>query len=193
MFRESIGMHHYLRCLQFYLLNTKMSDTWEKTKTKGWYYKLKRSIVYRKNTTRFFLRTKETVQKKNNCEEPNTEEEEEEIKDEFTKMAEKLAPEKRHIFLHNGTFLFHLSIFIPFHFYSIKQTNSFFFNLGQKVFEWDQTLDEVNIYINLPPNVHSKLFYCTIQSKHIELGIKGNPPFLNVTLFSFLLSFFVVA
>ncbi|KEH34247.1 p23-like NUD (nuclear distribution)-like protein [Medicago truncatula] len=99
-------------------------------------------------------------------------------------MAEKLAPEKRHIFLHNGTFLFHLSIFIPFHFYSIKQTNSFFFNLGQKVFEWDQTLDEVNIYINLPPNVHSKLFYCTIQSKHIELGIKGNPPFLNHDLTS---------
>jgi len=51
-------------------------------------------------------------------------EEEEEIKDEFTKMAEKLAPEKRHIFLHNGTFLFHLSNFIPFHFSSIKLTYS---------------------------------------------------------------------
>ncbi|KAH9701698.1 CS domain-containing protein [Citrus sinensis] len=66
-------------------------------------------------------------------------------------MAEKLAPEKRHRFLHNG----------------------------QTVFEWDQTLDEINIYINLPPNVHSKQFYCKIQSKHIELGIKGNPPYLN--------------
>lgn len=71
-------------------------------------------------------------------------------------MADKLAPEKRHIFLHNG----------------------------EKVFEWDQTLDEVNIYINLPPNVHSKQFYCKIQSKHIELGIKGNPPFLNHDLTS---------
>ncbi|KAG4920583.1 hypothetical protein JHK86_049396 [Glycine max] len=66
-------------------------------------------------------------------------------------MAEKLAPEKRHSFVHNG----------------------------QKVFEWDQTLDEVNIYITLPPNVHSKQFYCKIQSKHLELGIKGNPPYLN--------------
>ncbi|XP_022642555.1 nudC domain-containing protein 2 isoform X1 [Vigna radiata var. radiata] len=66
-------------------------------------------------------------------------------------MAEKLAPEKRHSFIHNG----------------------------EKVFEWDQTLDEVNIYINLPPNVHSKQFYCKIQSKHLELGIKGNPPYLN--------------
>ena len=69
--------------------------------------------------------------------------------------------------------------------------------LGQKVFEWDQTLDEVNIYIALPPNVHSKQFYCKIQSKHLELGIKGNPPYLNVTLIylhliSFLIfSFFV--
>lgn len=71
-------------------------------------------------------------------------------------MAEKLAPEKRHSFVHNG----------------------------QKVFEWDQTLDEVNIYITLPPNVHSKQFYCKIQSKHLELGIKGNPPYLNHDLSS---------
>lgn len=67
--------------------------------------------------------------------------------------------------------------------------------LGEKVFEWDQTLDEVNIYINLPPNVHSKQFYCKIQSKHLELGIKGNPPYLNVSiiflLFISFLNFFV--
>uniref|UniRef100_A0A2P2LL48 CS domain-containing protein n=1 Tax=Rhizophora mucronata TaxID=61149 RepID=A0A2P2LL48_RHIMU len=66
-------------------------------------------------------------------------------------MAEKLAPDKRHSFINNG----------------------------QEVFEWDQTLEEVNIYINLPPNVHSKQFYCKIQSKHVEVGIKGNPPYLN--------------
>lgn len=53
---------------------------------------------------------------------------------------------------------------------------------GQTVFEWDQTLDEVNIYINLPPNVHPKQFYCKIQSKHVEVGIKGNPPYLNVSI-----------
>ncbi|KAG6792793.1 hypothetical protein POTOM_001952 [Populus tomentosa] len=66
-------------------------------------------------------------------------------------MAEKLAPEKRHSFVHDG----------------------------KTIFEWDQTLEEVNIYINLPPNVHSKQFYCKIQSKHVEVGIKGNPPYLN--------------
>ncbi|XP_039123798.1 nudC domain-containing protein 2 [Dioscorea cayenensis subsp. rotundata] len=66
-------------------------------------------------------------------------------------MAEKLAPEKRHSFVHNG----------------------------QKVFEWDQTLDEVNLYIDLPPDVPSKLFYGKIQAQHLEVGIKGNPPYLN--------------
>lgn len=66
-------------------------------------------------------------------------------------MAEKLNPEKRHAFVHNG----------------------------QKVFEWDQTLDEINMYIPLPPNVPTKLFYSKIQSKHVEVGIKGNPPYLN--------------
>ncbi|KAL2898722.1 NudC domain-containing protein 2 [Bienertia sinuspersici] len=66
-------------------------------------------------------------------------------------MSDKLAPDKRHSFVHNG----------------------------QKVFEWDQTLDEVNMYIQLPPNVPTKQFYCKIQSKHVEVGIKGNPPYLN--------------
>lgn len=50
------------------------------------------------------------------------------------------------------------------------------------MFEWDQTLDEVNLYIDRPPNVHAKQFYCKVQSKHVELGIKGNPPYLNVCL-----------
>ncbi|KAG8372608.1 hypothetical protein BUALT_Bualt12G0084400 [Buddleja alternifolia] len=71
-------------------------------------------------------------------------------------MAEKLAPEKSHTFIHNG----------------------------QKVFDWDQTLEEVNMYITLPPNVPKKLFYCRIDSKHVELGIKGNPPYLNHDLTS---------
>ncbi|KAG6511275.1 hypothetical protein ZIOFF_029334 [Zingiber officinale] len=66
-------------------------------------------------------------------------------------MAEKLASEKRHSFV-NG---------------------------GQKVFEWDQTLEEVDMYIDLPPKVPKKLFYCKIQSEHLEVGIKGNPSYLN--------------
>ncbi|KAL1540465.1 hypothetical protein AAHA92_24818 [Salvia divinorum] len=66
-------------------------------------------------------------------------------------MAEKLAPEKSHSYIHNG----------------------------QKVFDWDQTLEEVNIYIELPANIPKKLFHCKIDPKHVEVGIKGNPPYLN--------------
>jgi len=63
--------------------------------------------------------------------------------------------------------------------------------IGQKVFEWDQTLEEVNMYITLPPNVHPKSFHCKIQSKHIEVGIKGNPPYLNVSFFRYLSMFLI--
>ncbi|XP_042011775.1 nudC domain-containing protein 2-like [Salvia splendens] len=66
-------------------------------------------------------------------------------------MAEKLVPEKSHSYIHNG----------------------------QKVFDWDQTLEEMNMYIELPANVPKKLFHCKIDSKHVEVGIKGNPPYLN--------------
>ncbi|RLN07450.1 nudC domain-containing protein 2 [Panicum miliaceum] len=69
-------------------------------------------------------------------------------------MAEKLAPEKRHAFMHNG----------------------------QKVFEWDQTLEEVNMYIELPKDVPTKLFRCTIQAGHVEVGVRGNRPYLNYDL-----------
>lgn len=51
---------------------------------------------------------------------------------------------------------------------------------GQKVFEWDQSLEEVNMYIELPKNVPTKLIQCVIQAGHVEVGIRGHPPYLNV-------------
>lgn len=98
-------------------------------------------------------------------------------------MAEKLAPEKRHSFVHNGSFLSSSNWVSELFWSPVKSLNDLilFCFSGQKVFEWDQTLEEVNMYISLPPNVHPKQFYCKIQSKHIEVGIKGNPPYLNVS------------
>ncbi|CAN1282333.1 NudC domain-containing protein 2 [Linum perenne] len=66
-------------------------------------------------------------------------------------MAEKLAPEKRHSFVHNG----------------------------KTVFEWDQTLDEVNLYIDRPTGVRPQQFHCVIGSTHLTIGIKGSPPYLD--------------
>ena len=48
------------------------------------------------------------------------------------------------------------------------------------IYEWDQQLDEVNIYVPLPENLPSRILYCTIKTQHLELGIKGNPPYLSV-------------
>jgi hypothetical protein len=51
---------------------------------------------------------------------------------------------------------------------------------GETIYEWDQTLEEVNLYISLPDRLPSRLLYCTIKPQHVELGVKGNPPYLNV-------------
>jgi hypothetical protein len=50
---------------------------------------------------------------------------------------------------------------------------------GETIYEWDQTLEEVNLYISLPDTLPSRLLYCTIKPQHVELGVKGNPPYLN--------------
>jgi len=55
---------------------------------------------------------------------------------------------------------------------------------GRTIYEWDQTLDEINIYIKPPEGVTAKLINCVIESKHISIGIKGNPPYINDDLFS---------
>ena len=52
---------------------------------------------------------------------------------------------------------------------------------GQTVYEWDQNVEEVNMYIRLPLDVPKKLFACKIESKHLTIGIKDLPPYMNVS------------
>lgn len=66
--------------------------------------------------------------------------------------AEALAPSERHKFTHNG----------------------------RVIYEWDQTLTEVNIYVPVPAGVRAKDLAIDIQSTHLKIGIKGNPPYLDV-------------
>lgn len=51
---------------------------------------------------------------------------------------------------------------------------------GRTVYEWEQSLEEVNLYIETPPGVKADLVDCKITPRHLRLGIKGNPPFLDV-------------
>eukprot|EP00884_Botryococcus_braunii_P023417 jgi/Botrbrau1/975/Bobra.114_1s0016.1 len=50
---------------------------------------------------------------------------------------------------------------------------------GRSIYEWDQTLGDVNIYIELPPGLRAKDLTVKISSKHLTVGIKGNDPYLD--------------
>jgi hypothetical protein len=53
---------------------------------------------------------------------------------------------------------------------------------GRLVYEWDQSLDEVNIYIDPPPGLTASQFDIDIKSDHLMVGIKGNAErYLNVS------------
>lgn len=79
-------------------------------------------------------------------------------------MVDQLAPSERHSFIHQG----------------------------RKVYEWDQTLTEVNIYVTLPEGVRARELFVELSSNHLRLGIKPNPPYLDVCLkpFPFFILFF---
>ena len=50
---------------------------------------------------------------------------------------------------------------------------------GRKIYEWEQSLEEVHCYIEPPPGVTAKMIDCKIEAAHITLGLKGNPPFID--------------
>mmetsp|Transcript_7152 Transcript_7152/g.15778 ORF Transcript_7152/g.15778 Transcript_7152/m.15778 type:complete len:158 (+) Transcript_7152:169-642(+) len=52
---------------------------------------------------------------------------------------------------------------------------------GRTIYEWEQSLEDITIYIVPPPGVTAKMIDCKITAKTMTLGLKGNPPFLNET------------
>lgn len=50
---------------------------------------------------------------------------------------------------------------------------------GRTIYEWEQSLTEVNIYLEPPPEIPSKMFDIVISHKHLRVGIKGAPPFID--------------
>jgi len=45
---------------------------------------------------------------------------------------------------------------------------------GRKIYEWEQSLEEVNLYIDAPPSKRASDFQVNIQSKRLSIGLKGN-------------------
>ncbi|KAJ1453724.1 HSP20-like chaperone [Pelagophyceae sp. CCMP2097] len=50
---------------------------------------------------------------------------------------------------------------------------------GRTVYEWEQSLEDVNLYIRSPAGMTKDMVECTITPNHLKLGISGNPPFLD--------------
>ena len=50
---------------------------------------------------------------------------------------------------------------------------------GRLIYEWEQSLEEVNIYIVPPPGLRAKDIDIVIQHDHLRVGIVGSPPFIN--------------
>ncbi len=67
-------------------------------------------------------------------------------------MSDKLAPSERHAYVHQG----------------------------RTIYEWDQTLSDLNVYVQLPTGVRAKQLFVDISSSHLRVGIKPNPPYLDV-------------
>eukprot|EP00271_Cylindrocystis_brebissonii_P023267 TRINITY_DN9567_c0_g3_i1.p1 TRINITY_DN9567_c0_g3~~TRINITY_DN9567_c0_g3_i1.p1 ORF type:complete len:158 (+),score=30.01 TRINITY_DN9567_c0_g3_i1:354-827(+) len=66
-------------------------------------------------------------------------------------MTDKLAPTKRFRVVHND----------------------------KTLYEWDQTIEEVNMFIPLPVGLPSRQLSVEIKRKHLRLGAKGNQPYLD--------------
>ena len=50
---------------------------------------------------------------------------------------------------------------------------------GRTIYEWEQSLSEVNIYLEPPPEIPAKLFDIKITHNHLKVGLKDAPPFLD--------------
>jgi hypothetical protein len=50
---------------------------------------------------------------------------------------------------------------------------------GRAIYEWEQSLSEVNIYIEMPPGVTRKMLDITISPHHLKVGIKGTQPYID--------------
>lgn len=50
---------------------------------------------------------------------------------------------------------------------------------GRTIYEWTQNLTEVNIYIQPPPGVTSKMLDIKIEPHRLVVGLKGTPPFID--------------
>ncbi len=54
-----------------------------------------------------------------------------------------------------------------------------FLHEKQLVYEWEQSLSDLNLFIKVPEGVKAKQLYVDISKKHLRVGIVPNSPYLE--------------
>jgi hypothetical protein len=49
------------------------------------------------------------------------------------------------------------------------------------IYQWNQTLTSVDIYVPIPPGVKAKQLFVDIANNNIKFGITPNPPYMDVS------------
>jgi hypothetical protein len=50
---------------------------------------------------------------------------------------------------------------------------------GRTIYEWEQSLNEVNIYIEPPKGLTRQMIEIVIAHKQLKVGVKGTTPFID--------------
>jgi len=56
----------------------------------------------------------------------------------------------------------------------MKKMRKAFTHNGHTVYEWEQNLTEIHIYVQPPPGIRANMFDCKMTAEHVTLGIKGS-------------------
>jgi hypothetical protein len=51
---------------------------------------------------------------------------------------------------------------------------------GRPIYEWCQTLADVDVYLPAPPGAPGCAFDVRLELGRVRVGLKGNPPYLDV-------------
>jgi CS domain len=64
-----------------------------------------------------------------------------------------------------------------------KEGRLVFEHEGRTIYEWEQSLEEVNIFIEPPEGLPRELIAIVIGHRHLTVGVKGAPPFIDEDTF----------
>lgn len=54
--------------------------------------------------------------------------------------------------------------------------------LDLEKYSWTQTLQEINVIVPVPNGTKSRFVICDIKKNHLKVGLKGQPPIIDVSL-----------